>query len=433
MISASLGAHYSSHFVTKSIGLWWQTLVSKTSQAGAATDQLKNQLKKQFGGQIVLTYKGRDAIELALKAHGLTNTRDVVLTQAFTCFAIEEAIIRAGATPGYVDIGEGQLNMTVKTLEQAHERINQAGQSAKAVIVQHSLGHPAEIAKIAAWCKTKQLLLIEDLAQSFGAAATDSKTNLTNQANLDKQVSPTKPIGQPLGSLADVVILSFGRDKIIDAVSGGGVIFRTPSKQNFQLSQPAKTMILKDLAYPLLTWLIRTTYNWGLGKLIHKIATAVHLMTNPTQSPTNQVTGLPESLATLALLQLEQIDQAHQHRAQIAQLYLSELSNTPLQFITNQKDLESASLLRVAGTTNQPLGLLNFLKRHNIHLYDRWYRSPVDCGKLNCPTKYQPSSCSNAEQLANTIINLPTHQKITSRDAKKIIKLIKKYFETEKK
>src|SRR3990172_2798753 len=156
MINASLGAHYSTRFVLTSVGLWWQTLLGL--QATQASVRLKTKLEQLFDGQAALVYKGRDAIELVLRAYGLTHPSSVVLTQAFTCFAIEEAIVRAGATPHYADIGKNQLNLTVKALEHAYSQIKKP-HTVKAVIVQHSLGHPAEIEQIRLWCDKHQLLL----------------------------------------------------------------------------------------------------------------------------------------------------------------------------------------------------------------------------------------------------------------------------------
>ena len=197
MINASLGAHYDGSFVWQSMMLWWQTLLGIKHQESA--DELQQKLSNTFGGKVVLTYKGRDAIELALRGYGLTSNKDVVLTQAFTCFAIEEAIVRAGAKPVYVDLAKDQLNFNVKSLQAAGKK---HGKNVKAVIVQHGLGHPAEIDKIREWCNRQGVLVIEDLAQSFGAAGA----------------------GKPLGSFGDAVILSFGRDKVIDAVTGGAVV-----------------------------------------------------------------------------------------------------------------------------------------------------------------------------------------------------------------
>lgn len=403
MINASLGAHYSPAVVRRSWQWWWHALSGQGRKAGAAHQRLQQQLEEQFGGQGVLVYKGRDAIELALRAFGLTQG-EVVLTQAFACLAIEEAIVRAGAVPGYVDVAAGRVNLSVETLTEGLKQYPQA----KAVIVQYSLGQPTDIQAIAKWCREQGLMLIEDLAQSFGATA----------------------MGQPLGSFGDAVVLSFGRDKIVDAVSGGAVVFRAPPphsvKSTFPL--PPATAVLKDLAYPWLTWLIRHTYNSGIGKGLHALLKITRILTNPTHSPTATITALPESLADLALLQLEHHPVNHQHRQEIAALYLAALAKLPRNVLTQPNELDDGALLRVAFTTNQPDALLAHFKQDNIHLTDRWYRYPVDGGAQPVPTLYLAGSCPRAEQLAQTIVNLPTHAKITTANAQAIITSIQTFF-----
>lgn len=402
MINASLGAHYSNQLVATSIKLFWQTLLGVKHQPALAT--LKHKLENTFSGQAVLTYKGRDAIELALRAYGLTDKKDLVLTQAFSCYAIEEGIARAGATASYVDVGKDQLNLTVTNLNKAYQ---QHGKQVKAVLVQHSLGHPAKIGQIRRWCDQHSVLLIEDLAQSFGSLGE----------------------GQPLGTYGDAVVLSFGRDKVIDAITGGAVIFRTkPVTVNTTFLMPPKLTVLKDLAYPFNTWFIRATYDLGLGKIYHRLLTMMGVMGNPTKSSTNTITGLPGSIALLALMQLKGVEKQLSHRQHIAQLYLKKLANTPLKMVTKLADAQQGTVLRVAATMDNPLALLNFMKQHGIHLTDRWYRTPVDCGSLQCDTVYQKRQCPQAEQLSNEIINLPTHQKITNTEAEKIIDIIKKFF-----
>jgi dTDP-4-amino-4,6-dideoxygalactose transaminase len=401
MISASLGAHYSSSFVRQSNRLFWQVLLGWPVKKTSA--DLKQRLEKEFGGEAALTYKGRDAIELALRAYGLTDPNSPILTQAFTCFAIEEAIVRAGSVPAYTDVEAKQLNLTVQTLQAAYKQ----HPTAKAVIVQHSLGHPADIKAIQAWCRKHNLLLIEDLAQSFGAATA----------------------GQLLGTFGDAVILSFGRDKVVDAVSGGAVIFRTPPTHSLPpLTLPPTGAVLKDLAYPFFTWLIRATYDIALGKIIHKLFTLAGLMTNPTQSPTQTFHRMPESLAILALRQLTELPDVKKHRHILAAEYLKQLTDTPLSFFTKEEHFQNGSLLRVAAAYSEPQKLLAFLKHRNIHLTDRWYRVPVDSGKLQQKTLYISSSCPNAEQRAATVMNLPTHPKISIREAEYIADSIKQFF-----
>ncbi len=404
MINASLGAHYSNRFIW--LSLKQLVLASLGINQPQYLEKLTNLLTDFFPGKVEFVYKGRDAIELCLRQYGITNRRDGVITQAFTCSAIEEGIVRAGATPIYADLGHQQLNLNTETLEQAKN--NQPNLKIKAVLVQHSLGHPAEIKAIKNWCQKNQVLLIEDLAQSFGA--TDSANNL-------------------LGKNADAIILSFGRDKIIDAVTGGAVIFCT-QPQNYQpkkFALPSKKIIIKDLSYPVLTWLIRQTYHLKIGKIIHFLLKKTHWFYSPIKAPTKQITRLPSYFVQLALLQLIELDTNHQHRQKISEFYLEELTNLPIQLFTTQQNLEKASLLRFAFTTPHWSEIMTDWQQHQIHLADRWYRQPVDCGQLHCSRFYQEKSCPNAEKISQQILNLPTHRQISLKAAKKIVAIIKKH------
>jgi dTDP-4-amino-4,6-dideoxygalactose transaminase len=393
MINASLGAHYSNKFVLQSIKEFWLTLFGLSCKKNS--NQLKNELNKFFKGEIDLVYKGRDAIELSLRKYGIINKKDKVITQGFTCYAIEEAISRAGATTVYADIKKDTLNLSVETIKKVVDK------NTKAVIVQHSLGHPAEIEKISKWCKENKILLIEDLAQSFGAK------------NKNEEL---------LGTNADVIILSFGRDKVIDAITGGAVIYKKqPTEQTEKIGLPKKKIILKDLSYPFITWLIRNTYKIGIGKIIHLICRKIGLLTSPVNTPTKKIRLMPSSLAKLAILQIKIHKKTLNHRKKISQIYSTSFKSLKVKTITNKNDLNNGSLLRFALPIPNYKKLLKIWKKQNIHLSDRWYRQVVDCGKINCSKFYKKGTCPNAEKASQQIINLPTHSKISISDAKKII------------
>ncbi len=401
MINASLGANYANLFVLESFKQLVLALIGLEQQT--ALKELTAKLNKYFAGQINFVYKGRDAIELCLKELAITNKNHGVITQAFTCIAIEEGINRAGATAVYADLGQGQLNLTVETLEKAK---NNSTLDIKAVIVQHSLGHPAEIKKIEVWCKKNQIILIEDLAQAFGA--TDENNQL-------------------LGTNADAIILSFGRDKILDGVTGGAVIFKNSTIKTQKLNLPSKKIILKDLSYPIISWLIRKTYHIGFGKIIHWLVKKTHWFYSPINSPTQTVCGLPSYFAKLVSLQIDKLKITHQHRQKISQFYFDELKKLNLEIFTNQQFLTHGSLLRFALLIKNWPKLIDTLAQKQIYLADRWYRQPVDCGQAQCMTTYQKNSCPNAELVANKIINLPTHPQISISDAEQIVTIIKNH------
>ncbi|HEU0264875.1 MAG TPA: DegT/DnrJ/EryC1/StrS family aminotransferase [Geobacterales bacterium] len=106
---------------------------------------------------------GTDALHLAVLAAGI-GAGDEVITTPFTFIATAEAIRYVGATPVFVDIDPKSLNIDPAKLEAA------ITPRTKAIIPVHLFGQPADLAPIEEICRARKLLLIEDCAQSFGAA-----------------------------------------------------------------------------------------------------------------------------------------------------------------------------------------------------------------------------------------------------------------------
>lgn len=107
---------------------------------------------------------GTDALHLAVLAAGI-KPGDEVITTPFTFIATAEAICYAGATPVFVDVDPKTFNIVPELIEQA------ITPKTKAVIPVHLFGQPADMTAITGICNRRNLVLIEDCAQSFGAAA----------------------------------------------------------------------------------------------------------------------------------------------------------------------------------------------------------------------------------------------------------------------
>lgn len=384
----SLGSNYSLSFVLHALLYFFIVPPRKT-----AMQQLDTRLRKLFPdfelGPYYL-YKGRDAIEFLLTAFGVTDD-EPVLTQAFTCHALESAIRRAGGLPAYVDIDTKTLNPTIETIQQAYKKYPDA----RVLIVQHTLGVPAEIEKIRAWCSSHKIMLIEDLAQAVGG--TDSA-------------------GVLLGSTADAVVFSFGRDKIIDAVTGGACLIKEKpfgfSNQNYRTV--TSTRFKRDHLYPALTYVIRKLYPFFVGKVLLYVARFFRLIQSPIKPRFEYITALPSAIAALAERQFLQLDSQLAHRKKITQVYLTELASIcPVP----AKRLLAGSCLRFPVVVTNPDALIKYLATQKIFVQDRWYRSAVDSGSLKYFSKYKQGSCPQAEELSQHVVNLPTHLNITPEEA----------------
>jgi aminotransferase EvaB len=139
---------------------------------------------------------GTDAIELALKAFGIT-AGDSVATVANAGMYTTGAMLAIGATPYFMDVDTDSRNVTLSEVEKALD----AG--VKVVVVTHLYGQAvSEIREIAARCSERQVLLLEDCAQAHGAIVG----------------------GKRVGSFGDAASFSFYPTKNLGALGDGGAV-----------------------------------------------------------------------------------------------------------------------------------------------------------------------------------------------------------------
>lgn len=394
-VFGSLGSHYTWQTVRTALQCFFQP-------DDTALEQLTKTLHLEHAGDVYLTYKGRDAVEIALRCLGVS-VGDLVMTQAFACSSVEEAIVRVGARPLYVDLQQGALAPAVDTLQAVYQRHVDNGDNVaviKALLVQGTLGTATNWRTMIDWANSNKIVVIADLAQALGA---------------DVQG-------------ADAVIYSAGRDKVWDAVSGGAACVLHP-RTTFQFAAQntiGASVSWRVLRYPLLTWLIRKSYDWQIGKVLHRMAVRLGWMQSPIISEFGQPMQPSAALASFMLHQWQAIPEKVSHARTIAQLYHAQLAQfSPFQ----SQDLEHGSCLRYPVLVDNVEQVVSKLKQQNIHIADRWYRAPVDSGAIQFASEYRVGSCPVAERYARHLINLPTHQRIDAATAERIVALVQPHGE----
>ncbi len=403
----SLGSNYNKAFRQKARKLLFNV--------NPSSNKLRKLLNTIYNGQSFLFLKGRDAIEFTLKSFNIKPGQGII-TQAFTCYAIEQAIKRAKLTPIYADIGSHSLNLNVGTIQEAYQK----HPNSKAVIVQHSLGTVANIRQIKKFCQNHNLLLIEDLAQGFGG--TDNKDH-------------------PLGTLADGIILSFGRDKVWDAITGGAAIIKKPNNQthsiysqviNFYDLSNWRLSLSQILLYPTITRIITKNYPNYMSKIIHTLAKKTNLIESPLKNNYQKMVKIPEQIAELALFQFKTIEESLKQRKKKSLIYYNLFKKiNKIKLLTTNFDIEHGSNLRfniLVNSIKTKNNLISYLQKNHYYLSDYWYKNTVDCSTLKCNSVYVDLSCPNAEQKSNFIFNLPTHQAITVDEVQQLSQLIKQFY-----
>ncbi len=130
---------------------------------GPEGEALERELAAYIGAaHAVGVNSGTDALHLALVAAGV-GPGDEVIVPAFTFFATAEAVSYTGATPVFADVDPGTFNLDPASLE------NSLSSRTKAVIAVHLFGQCAALPAISRVCIEKDLVLVEDCAQSLGA------------------------------------------------------------------------------------------------------------------------------------------------------------------------------------------------------------------------------------------------------------------------
>jgi dTDP-4-amino-4,6-dideoxygalactose transaminase len=377
---------------------------------GRELDILEYEFKRFFpNGEIFLFSSARGALEIFLKFYLDHTQNKKVATQAFTCLVVPKAIINAGGKPIYIDIGQNHLNFTKKELE----KVLKENKDISVVILQNTFGVPNYLDDLLDILKEKKVLIIENLAHSFGA-----KFN-----------------NYYLGNYGDVALVSLGRSKVISSIFGGVLIINNKDLANQfkkvyeNLESMNNYFIFKTLIYALLMINSRNnfaSYGKNLMLLIRKLNLGIlDISKNERKGLTEKYTvkKLPNALAKIALYQLKKIFRFNDHREKITKIYLKEGLIPYGEIPSNFYDYY---YLRFPITTIKPEKIINQLKKYNIYL-GNWYNSPLaPLMKRLDKFHYYYGMCPRAENLSLSIYNLPTNILTSEEDAHLIAELVKK-------
>jgi perosamine synthetase len=143
----------------------------------------------------VAVCNGSIAIDIAVKSLGI-GPGDEVILPTFTIISCAAAVVRAGATPVFVDADPVTWNVRAEDVSKA------VNSRTKAIMIVHLYGLPVDLDPILDIAKTHNLFVIEDAAEMHG--------------QLYK--------GRPCGSFGDVSTFSFYPNKHVTTGEGGMIV-----------------------------------------------------------------------------------------------------------------------------------------------------------------------------------------------------------------
>jgi perosamine synthetase len=131
--------------------------------AGPNIEKFEKLIASYLGVKYVLTFNsGTSALHAALLAFRI-GKGDEVIVPSFTFIATANPVLMAGAKPVFADIEEERYGLDPKDIERKITK------RTKAIIPVHYGGCPCRIHELSKIARRRNLLLIEDAAESFGA------------------------------------------------------------------------------------------------------------------------------------------------------------------------------------------------------------------------------------------------------------------------
>ncbi len=334
---------------------------------GKETRQLEKNLTRFLGKGYVTTIAScHDALEMALAALEV-DPRDEVI---FPANALPTAfpVYLSGAKPIPVDVdNNGQLD--------PDKLAKKISRRTKAVILVHLYGLVGNISKIKQVLRGKNIFLIEDCAQAFGA----------------------RFLNQPVGTLGDIGCFSFYPTKNLATLGDGGAIW-TKDKQLYQYFLKARS--------------------YGESKRYWSEFVAGH-------------SQMPEIQAGILNLYFRKITRDIQKRKDLAtyyqELFKKEGLETYLRPLRSHQDSTPAPHLLVVEAKKRD-ALRAYLKNHGIETLVHY---PYALRQLPAfkTSGLKSQDYPLTERLTQNIISLPFHTLLSQKEIKQIVKIIKNFYE----
>jgi dTDP-4-amino-4,6-dideoxygalactose transaminase len=308
----------------------------------------------------VCVNSGTSALHLAMIACEV-GPGDEVITVPFTFISTVWVISYVGAQPVFVDIEPETCTMDVSQVETA------ITPRTRAVLPVHLYGQMADLTPLKQICERHNLALIEDAAQAHGA----------------------EYFGQRAGSVGEIGCFSFYPTKNLGAVGEGGALTTNDD------TVAARLRALRDHAQ--------------LTKYRHEELGFNYRM---------------DGLQAAALsVKLRYLDQWNSRRTDLATMYHSLLSDTPLTLpfeAENRRHVWHLYVARHPKRDRLRQGLLEAGIETGLH-----YPVPVHLQPAYAALKYRSGDCPVAEQAALECLSLPMYPELTESEQIRIAETVK--------
>jgi dTDP-4-amino-4,6-dideoxygalactose transaminase len=357
----------------------------------------------------------RVGIYLALK--NMIQQGQTVILSPYTIADVINMVLCAGGRPLFADIERETCNIDPAEVERLID------EKTGAVLITHLHGLAAPAHRIREICESRNVPLLEDAAQAFGA----------------------KENGRSIGTIGDAGIFSLGTYKNINAWYGGIVTTNQPelaesirselSELAYQSSLFLGKRILNgaimDLAsHPLFFssftfWLFRYGYLNDIDR-INRLARSELDTRRKDSVPEKYLRRMTPLQAKLALSQLCDIEKHSESRIRAAEVYHAGLSGISELILPPLKTDMSHIYTFFPIQYDQPKGLLKWLMAHRRDIGAQHLKN---CADLPGFSEFY-RDCPKARSAAQEVILLPTYPRYSLDEVKKTRDAVCSFFDS---
>jgi dTDP-4-amino-4,6-dideoxygalactose transaminase len=262
-----------------------------------------------------------------------------------------------GATPVFCDIDLDSYHISLDSIKRMYS------DKVKAIIYPHLFGNMSDTTELQQFCKDKNILFIEDAAQSLGSSLH----------------------GVQAGTIGDCSVYSFNSNKVIAGINGGGVVLT----DNEDIAHCVKMIRRhgKDKDFSMLG------YNSRMYVLNAEIIN----------------------------LRLRHAERNQERRQQIAQEYNTAFSDLPIVTQTMSNGLNhNYHKYVVRFNDKETRKRVKTALNASIH-----YETPLSANTMYDSLTSRRDACTASKTASNTVLSLPVHAYLTDNEVNDIINVVK--------
>ncbi len=342
---------------------------------GPEIEELENSLKNYVNADYCLTLNsGTSALHATLLAYDI-HQDDEIIVPSFSFIATANSVLFVKAKPKFVDIEEDTFGLDPQSI------LENIGPRTKSIIPMDYGGQGCKIFDIKQIAEEKNLILIEDGAESLGSSVN----------------------GKKIGSISDSTIFSFCGNKVLTTGEGGAIT--TNSKKVYEKIKLIRSHGRVDtsdyFSNPSLSQYIGLGYNWRMSSLTAALGISqLQKLDKIIKMRQENARYLSENLSKISQIEVPNPPSGHEH---IYQMYTIMLENKKIR-----DDLHDFL------TEKEIFSKIYFYPIHKTQFYSKF-----------TPTPELPIT----DKIANQVLTIPLYPNMTKEEKEYLVGSIREFFD----